>query len=259
MKDVKENEIISLFDRKDYIYWIIYLLSIIVLLLVWKWDDEQQLTNQISLVGSVSSILLALVAIGYAFFQSNSSSNENKMMLQTLTKINDEITKLEQVNTSLSHLRSEFVNMKDESSIFQEKMEIGMHNLKTSLEDKSWIDEIKTQQGEEISTDLKVKLKEEYENHIEKNLGKAFQIDNEIMAGILSYIYKLQLGEKINEEHLSIFLNNRNIKHDSSQIMKEFYKLTKTGLISLLVDEKDKSKKIFAKKTGQPQLAFDEQ
>lgn len=241
--------------NKDFVYWIIYLSSIIVFLLVWKWDDEQQLTNQISLVGSVSSILLALVAIGYAFFQSQTSSKENNLMLQTLLKINNEIDKLETVNNSLSSLRIDFSNMKDESSIFQGKIEDTLKNLKVSLKDESWLDSVETESGEKISNDLKEKLKENYTSHIERNLEKAFQVDNEMMAYTLSYIYNLNIGEKIDEKKLKKYLTEKlNTNVNGFDVFNELQKLNNIGIVSLVVNDNDPEKKVFAIKMGHPEL-----
>lgn len=162
-----ENSKLKLFTKKDFAYWVIFLMEIIVFLLVWRWDSEQHLANQISLVGSVFSILLALVAIGYTFFQTQSSSHENKVILNTLMKVNDEINKLESINDSLRNINKDLVHFKNESSSYQEKTDQNLSTLRESLEDKSWIDELSFNKSEESMDNLKEELKNEYERNID--------------------------------------------------------------------------------------------
>lgn len=251
MNNFKERKLSnerSIFTKKDYIYWNIFLMLTIVLLLVWKWSNQQELTNQISLVGSVSSILLALVAIGYAFFQTQRNSNENNIMLNTLMKINDEINKLESVNNSLGNINKDLINLKESSSVFQEKMEVDIRKLRLSLEDKSWIDELdlSVNGDDKMVNSLKEKLKNEYVSHIEENLKNAFRIDNEVLAHILSHIGRISIGDKVDEEEILSTLYSRKINANSYDIFVELERLRKSGIVELVIDKNNPDKRVFA-------------
>lgn len=239
------------FTKKDYIYWIIFLMFLIILLLVWKWSNEQQLTNQISLVGSVSSILLALVAIGYAFFQTQRNSNENNNMLNTLIKINDQINKLESVNNSLNNIKKDLVTIQKESSNFQEKVQIDLEKLRSSLEDKSWIDnlDLSIDYDEDNVVEMKEQFKNEYMNHIKEKLDRAFRIDNDVMAKVLSHIGPLPLGEEVNEDEILLSCKKDGIVASSLDIFNELEKLSKRGIVAFVVNKEDPDNKVFAIKT----------
>src|SRR5690625_4316429 len=114
-------------------YWIIFLILVVILSFVWKVSDDSTLVNQFSLVGSVSSILLALIAIGYAFFQANDAGNENKLKLQTLNKIRDEVEQLQDVNKSLKQVENEFFNFKKSTESNNEKIIESLENLKDNI------------------------------------------------------------------------------------------------------------------------------
>lgn len=251
VKEVKEEISEEKVTKKDFIYWIIFLVAIVILLLVWKWDNEQQLANQISLVGSVSSILLALVAIGYAFFQTQSNSNETKIMLSTLMKVNDEINKLETINKSLKDINKDLVDFQKESSSFQEKMDHNFATLKGSLEDKSWIDQLDFNDDKKNIKDLKEEFKREYGNHISDKLQSAFQIDNEIMAEILSYVGKISLGEQINEDKIIDSLNKKGKKVSKYELFNELERLNERGILSFVVNKDDSEEQVFAIKTSE--------
>lgn len=238
------------FTKKDFVYWIIFLIAVIVLVLVWRWSDEQQLTNQISLVGSVSSILLALVAISYAFFQTQRNSNENSNMLNTLIKINNEINKLESVNSSLSNIKKDLVTIQQESSNFQEKVKIDLENLRSSLEDKSWIDNLELDPLDGSVSDMKEQFKSEYVNHIKDKLDSAFRIDNEVMAKILSHIGPLSVGDEIDQEEILQACKKEGIEADSFIIIKELERLSKRKIVTFVVKSNDPSGEIVAIKSS---------
>lgn len=69
--------------------------------------DTTAIVNQISLVSSFTSIILALVAIIYAFFQSYSSSKQNQMLYGTLGKINQKIKELVSLKTDVADLKND--------------------------------------------------------------------------------------------------------------------------------------------------------
>src|SRR5699024_9531520 len=241
----------QIITKKDFIYWIIFLVALIILLLVWKWDSEQQLANQISLVGSVSSILLALVAIGYAFFQTQSNSNENKTMLSTLIKVSEEVNKLETINSSLKEIYTDLAKFQKESSSFQEKTEHNFAILTDSLKDKSWIDQLEFKNDQLNVDELKEEFKKEYVNHVNKKLENAFKIDTEIIAAILSYIGKIPIGDRINEDVIINNLKSKGKIVNEYELFKELERLNEKGIISFVVNENDSSKRLYAIKTSE--------
>lgn len=109
-------------NKKDLIFTfiILQLLLIIGVLIVSfifvKTTDSATLINQISLVSGVTSIILAFVAIIYAFFQSYSSGRQNKSLENLLSKVSDKVDEI-------GPLKKEVVDSKKEITQFLSKLD----------------------------------------------------------------------------------------------------------------------------------------
>lgn len=116
------NENDKILRKRDLIsgFIIVDLVAIIVLVIVWRGGDNTQIVNQFSLGASISSIFLALVAIIYAFFQSNASSNQNTLVHSALNKIIDKV--------------EEFASIKGELESFQESSKSDISNIFSAIE-----------------------------------------------------------------------------------------------------------------------------
>ncbi|MGD6876148.1 hypothetical protein [Bacillus infantis] len=87
-------------SKKDIIYifiilqLIIFLIALTVIFISVKVTDPSTLINQISLVSGIASIILAFVAIIYAFFQSYSSGKQNKSLEDLVSKISNKVEEI---------------------------------------------------------------------------------------------------------------------------------------------------------------------
>jgi hypothetical protein len=107
MKELTKREMILIFVIIQFIIVTGLLAAAFILT---KVLDTQDIINQISLVSSITSIILALVAIIYAFFQNYSSSQQSGLLHEMLTKINQKIEELVSLKTDVANLRSDLAN-----------------------------------------------------------------------------------------------------------------------------------------------------
>ncbi|WP_134705105.1 hypothetical protein [Ammoniphilus sp. YIM 78166] len=92
-------------EKKDFIYWIIGLVIAFILSITWRGGDNTILVNQISLASGFASIILAVVAIIYAFYQSKTSSEKDVLVQSVLIKIRDKVDELEVISHQLTSLQ----------------------------------------------------------------------------------------------------------------------------------------------------------
>lgn len=254
-KDSNNTEKIKLsreyITKKDMFYWIIFLVLGVILSFVWKVSDDSTLVNQFSLVGSVSSILLALIAIAYAFFQANDAGNENKLMLQTLNKIRDEVEQLKDVNDSLKQVENEFFNFKRSTETNNEKIIESLENLKDNINIDPIFKIIEEKYGD-IDEVTRRQIKESYNKEFEeelKNLKKnSFKINSKVQAALISYLDAfVEVGELIDEIDLIEYINKKTGSDLSSyDCFLEFEKLYKAGIIEFVKKKDDSDEKLYA-------------
>ncbi|WP_449354715.1 hypothetical protein ACUL41_18040 [Virgibacillus natechei] len=254
-KDSNNTEKIKLnreyITKKDMFYWIIFLVLGVILSFVWKVSDDSTLVNQFSLVGSVSSILLALIAIAYAFFQANDAGNENKLMLQTLNKIRGEVEQLKDVNDSLKQVENEFFNFKRSTETNNEKIIESLENLKDNINIDPIFNIIEEKYGD-IDEVTRRQIKESYNKEFEeelKNLKKnSFKINSEVQAALISYLDAfVEVGELIDEIDLIEYINKKTGNDLSSyDCFLELEKLYKAGIIEFVKKKEDSDDKLYA-------------
>lgn len=232
-------------------YWIIFLTLIVILSFVWKVSDDSTLVNQFSLVGSVSSILLALIAIGYAFFQANDAGNENKLMLQTLNNIRNEVEQLKDVNDSLKQVENEFFSFKRSTETNNEKIIESLENLKDSINIDPIFNIIEEKYGN-IDEITRKQIRESYNKEFEEKLmdlkKNSFKINSEVQAALVSYLDAfVGVGELIDEKDLIEYINKKTGSDLSSyDCFVELEKLYKTGIIEFVKKEYGNDDKLYA-------------
>ncbi|MDY0406598.1 hypothetical protein P5G51_015605 [Virgibacillus sp. 179-BFC.A HS] len=254
-KDLNSKEKIKLnkeyITKKDMFYWIIFLTLIVILSFVWKVSDDSTLVNQFSLVGSVSSILLALIAIGYAFFQANDAGNENKLMLQTLNNIRNEVEQLKDVNDSLKQVENEFFSFKRSTETNNEKIIESLENLKDSINIDPIFNIIEEKYGN-IDEITRKQIRESYNKEFEEKLmdlkKNSFKINSEVQAALVSYLDAfVGVGELIDEKDLIEYINKKTGSDLSSyDCFVELEKLYKTGIIEFVKKEYGNDDKLYA-------------
>jgi hypothetical protein len=101
-------------SKKDIVYGfvILILIATIITVIVWRTGNNAALVNQLSLTGSLTSIVLAFLAIIYAFLESRSSANENEKIKNTLNNINAKVIELDRISEELGYIRDHLYKAK---------------------------------------------------------------------------------------------------------------------------------------------------
>lgn len=92
---------------RDWVWVTGILVVIIIVLLTKQFGENDKIGGYVSFGSSAVSIALALVAIGYAIYQSLDSSQQNSILRKTLEEIKIEITKVSHAKSQLAVLQSE--------------------------------------------------------------------------------------------------------------------------------------------------------
>lgn len=86
------DKVLFYFSKKELLSWFVIfdLICVIIGLLTWRFSSFQEIVDQVTFAAGVSSILLALLAIVYAFLQSNMSLDQYAFLRANLTKIDQQ-------------------------------------------------------------------------------------------------------------------------------------------------------------------------
>ncbi|WP_312123681.1 hypothetical protein [Lysinibacillus boronitolerans] len=221
--------------KKDLFYIIVFLVFALVLVFSWRAGGINILVNQISLVGSVSSILLALIAIGYAFFQANNSSWENKQMLDTLSRVNEKVEEL-------GIIKDEMVLIKNDISSFKEVSNDGMSNMMSAISELpnmlnfDGFSKLLKDQGvvipSEIESGLKIKYQEKLNDEVNKLKNKVIRLDSELEAEIANYIsVEKERNDHIRRIDVKGYLNRNGLNYSVSDISKVLRRFSEVGIV----------------------------
>lgn len=170
-------------------YWILILIAIIILLFVWRTKDYEEVVSQISLVGSVSSILLALIAIGYAFFQSNSAEWESRKMIELLKKMEEKIGELDTVKDDLISIKDNVREFKQSSQSQLDLINDSINKLPDVIDTKP-LSEYMKNQGIQMSQETEEGLKKLYKEEIEVNFKDLKSSINSVQSRFEKMIIK---------------------------------------------------------------------
>ncbi|SDZ00548.1 hypothetical protein [Thermoactinomyces sp. DSM 45892] len=110
------KSILDKVEKKDliYLFLAIDLILILIAVVVWKYSDAQLLVDQISFGSSIASIILAVVAMIYAFFQTQEASSQNAIVQEALYKISSQVDELNAIRDEINSFRLEQVAMKEQ-------------------------------------------------------------------------------------------------------------------------------------------------
>lgn len=80
-------------EKKISFYWVLigFLALGLILALTWRGGDQQVLVNQITLAVGIASIFLAVVAMFYAFIQSEQSARQSGTVQSALNSIVEKV------------------------------------------------------------------------------------------------------------------------------------------------------------------------
>jgi len=104
-------------DRKDMTYWLIVMVMLLIFTFVLNQNNPTLVNSKLSLLGTLTSIALAIIAIIFSFIQSNSSSNQlREVAMQTskivsnLSEVTRNITSLEEVKEAIEEYNEVSLN-----------------------------------------------------------------------------------------------------------------------------------------------------
>lgn len=116
--------------KKDLGYWILILVLAIITILTWRLGDNPDVIGYLGFGGTIASILLAVVALIYSFFQTAASGNTTAILEDSAERIEVVTKSLERVDgiaeiaqkleDSLFILESVNTNVKTATGIFEE-------------------------------------------------------------------------------------------------------------------------------------------
>ncbi|MFC4778218.1 hypothetical protein ACFO9Q_15570 [Paenibacillus sp. GCM10023252] len=136
--------------RRDLIYWFIMIdLTLgIIGLFVWKFYDAKELIDQISFAATLSSILLAIVAMVYSYVQSYESSAQNRMVQSALSSIVDKVDEV-------SHIRDELALIRQDAKAGNDNLLQSLHRYADQVDDHiSTVFSLLREEGLEVPAEL---------------------------------------------------------------------------------------------------------
>ncbi|MFZ3170664.1 MAG: hypothetical protein WA118_01540 [Carboxydocellales bacterium] len=89
-------------DKKDLIYWLIILGATIIVTLTVKVADNATTVNYFGFAGTITSIILAAIAIVYSIFQSLSSGSSTEKLIESASKIQEVTIKIDNSTNDLT-------------------------------------------------------------------------------------------------------------------------------------------------------------
>jgi hypothetical protein len=151
-------------SKKDIIYWfiifdlVIFLIGLIVFIVFNEVTDPKIIIDLISFSSSVASILLAIVAIIYAFLQTNESSRHNTIIKANIDKLDSKMSEFISIKQDFETFRtSDLVSMNekiadisDAIKALEQKAEIDLSEI-----DILTTDHIKNPDTEELRAKIK--------------------------------------------------------------------------------------------------------
>ncbi|QDQ03161.1 hypothetical protein FOH38_23470 [Lysinibacillus fusiformis] len=81
------------------------LVAVLITLATWRAKDSQQIINEVSLWSGIASIILAIVAIGFAFLQSYQSTKQSIEVYNALEKINEKVKGINDIKSQVSEIK----------------------------------------------------------------------------------------------------------------------------------------------------------
>lgn len=219
-----ENNNTKFPTKKDMTYWIIIIAILLTVVSVWKTNEPETLTNQLSLGGTLLSIFLAIIAIIFSFIQSSDTSSHNKDMILKMNEIAQNMKYLNELNSNTTEeIMKKTKNLNEIDNLINEIAEETINTSELTNDNKlnelSKKIEIAKQSiffGNDISTQLTVLGEEAILNYIRKN----FYDDKLVSLQVL--------WNNLYEENLRLHMS------DLKNIMKN---LSSKGKIILSTDE----------------------
>ncbi|GIN71261.1 hypothetical protein J14TS2_17360 [Bacillus sp. J14TS2] len=231
----KNRETQEFITKKDLSYVIAFLIFALILIFTWRAGGVEVLVNQISLVGSISSILLALIAIGYAFFQTNNSSWENRQLSDTLGRVNDKVEELGQIKDEMAVIKDELSKFKEISNDSMSNMMAAISELPNQLNFDAFSSLLK-EHGitipDNAEGDLKAKYQKKINSEVDKIKKEMTRLDSKIETDIANFVnFEVELGEEITPSKVYAYLDANGVIYEDQDVRNALRKFLRVGLV----------------------------
>ncbi|MBE4910179.1 hypothetical protein IMZ08_19255 [Bacillus luteolus] len=94
------------FEKKDYIYWIAFLLFVLILSWTIRVDTSSELLDKITFAMGLSSLFLSVIAIFYSIVKGEQSSQQSIIVTETLHKISKSAKEINTIKQEIKDTRS---------------------------------------------------------------------------------------------------------------------------------------------------------
>jgi hypothetical protein len=128
-------------SKKDLYYIVSFLIVALVFVIAGRLADNIQVVDYVGFAGTIVSILLAVIAIIYSFYQSSTYANANSKLDSSADKIRDATEKLSNVSeikSMMTEFKSEVVSLKESMEDVKSKVgkvDSGLSAIKQSFDD----------------------------------------------------------------------------------------------------------------------------
>lgn len=123
-------------SMKDLAYWIIILIYTIVIILTVKLGDNASVVDHLSFAGTISSILLAFVAIIYSFVQSISAQVSSNSLINSVSNIESSVKGVSKVEDTLNSIGDDFRELNSELNLTTDKLVLTIGDLIPEIHSK---------------------------------------------------------------------------------------------------------------------------
>ncbi|CAM4516448.1 hypothetical protein [Paenibacillus typhae] len=195
-----KNTTREIITKKDLFYWIVFLLITILLTTTLRLTPNAQVVDYFSFGGTLASILLAVVAMIYSFYQSFSMQSSSERLNDSVNKIEKSLDNLEEFDEGLQKITYEI-------GIAGRELSASTTVLKDSL--LTTIDELRNRLNSIenyniTNNDLIKNIYQQFDSHkkdteikeTEQNLGITICEVSDIHRNLLVCFYKVYKANK---------------------------------------------------------------
>ncbi|XDD41653.1 hypothetical protein AB3N58_10050 [Leptospira sp. WS60.C2] len=223
----------DLITRKDLFYWLIFSIGLIIILISNEYNKDTNIVNYVGFAGTLISIILAVVAIIYSFFQNHTYSNINNQLNNTSENLVKLVGLLNSTSIDYHKKNEEIINNYDNFSkalhqMIGEKLEITQKEL---FEISSKLSEMKTQSP--VGTEQQKKPTFKFEKHDLEQMLKYTSIIGKFLILGIKLLEKNKLKFKRTDFFDHVFGNSSTYAYGYYVALRSF------GIFSVITDEND--------------------
>jgi len=195
-----EREIIT---KKDLFYWMVLLMYTIIIILTVKLTPKTDVIDYFSFGGTLASILLAIIAMIYSFFQNFSMQSSSDRLNETVTRVEKSVSNLDEFDTGIRNISNEIELAGRQLATTTFELREGLNLTIDDLREKLTSLESSNVTNSDLMKSIYSHIHNDTKKH--KNLGKVNTSDNigilickssDIFYSLLKCIYKLYKTKK---------------------------------------------------------------